>query len=67
MITANPVSFVVLFFISQKGEKKMGMMQSELIEKGLKQAFIHEIEEENTRRSKKKKERLSRREIEDLM
>lgn len=45
----------------------MGTIQSELIEKGLKQARIQEVEKESTKRSKKEKERFSRREIEDLM
>ncbi|TQR21811.1 hypothetical protein [Psychrobacillus vulpis] len=45
----------------------MRTIQTELIEKGLKQPLIQEIDEKNTKTSKQIKERLTRRDIEDLM
>ncbi|MFJ8064888.1 hypothetical protein ACIQYS_09665 [Psychrobacillus sp. NPDC096426] len=45
----------------------MGTLQTELIEKGLKQANMGKLVNPNTKTSKKRKETLSRREIEDLM
>ncbi len=45
----------------------MRTIQSELIEKGLKQNVRCELSNANTRTSNKKKETLTLREIEDLM
>lgn len=45
----------------------MGTLQTELIEKGLKQPLRQEIDKKNTKTNNRTKERFSRREIEDLM
>lgn len=45
----------------------MGTLQTELVEKGIKQAHIQEIDKECSKRSEQLNERLTRREIEDLM
>ncbi|GGA31217.1 hypothetical protein [Psychrobacillus lasiicapitis] len=45
----------------------MGTLQTELVEKGIKQATRGELVNPNTKTSKKGKERYSRREIEELM
>jgi hypothetical protein len=66
--TALAVSFVVLFFISFfEGVMGMRTIQTQLVEKGLKQSNTQEIERESFELKNKKKETLSRREIEELM
>lgn len=55
------------FFISSKGVMGMRTIQTELVEKGLKNAQINEVDKENSKTSKRVKESLTRREIEELM
>ena len=45
----------------------MKSLQEQLIEKGLVQPVKREIEKKNTRTSKKRNERLSERDLRDLM
>lgn len=45
----------------------MGTIQTELIQKGFADVLKQEVEKENSRTSKRLKEHLTRREIEELM
>lgn len=45
----------------------MRTIQTELVQKGFADVLKHEIEKENSRTSKSPKERLTRKELEELM
>lgn len=67
LITAIAVSFVALFFISQKGEVRMGSLKIRAYRKRVKTGSYSRDRFKEYKFNQLEKERLTHREIEDLM